>query len=73
MGKDLILLVDDSQLSNLAKAFLDRKHVIYQEVNLEDFIGPIFPRYSLPTFFVKGEAYHGLTEIKRAVNWNLYL
>ncbi len=74
--RDLILLVDDSKYSGLAKTLLKERRIKFSEVDVNKLTGPLElrPQYKLyPVFLVRGEAYIGFKEVKRAVNSNSYL
>lgn len=73
---NLILLVDGSRESGLAREVLTHRQIKFSEVDINTLTGPaeLRPQYgSYPTFLVFGTAYVGLEEVKRCANSNLYL
>ena len=73
MLREIILLVDNSDLSDVAIKLLGDRQVRSTIVNIETVSGGNKLGYKLPVLFVSGQTYEGIKEVKYAVNCNKYL
>jgi hypothetical protein len=69
--RDVILLGDTNDETAAAKELLKSRHVKYAEVNGS--LREPSPHYQRPTLLVRGIAFQGFEQIKKAINTNRHI